>query len=379
MLGALLVVAVVAGLYATDGSNRETPTRNVSVEACEELPDYDYERMLSRVEEIKRMQMRRNVTLCTERGPTGIDTTPDGDRFARVEKSGLALFGLNADANSESRSSLGHTEFSPSGGPIEIYLANESVVENVSWISYEGLVAHELSDAVEASAATARDSTANGTAAIPRTTDAILARQSLSNGVSLYVSHLYVEQYGGRLSVAGLYAGEKNWKRRIVQSVYDAGYRYSEQINQRTVPETNLPNSTAAILHPNETWRVTGTPARPNLSIAPLEHVRTDRVGELFLRATLRSKGVDPERAVVAADGWSNDRMDYYSANGTAVVTWRVQWQSADERAEFLEAYDAAYDFERVNSLRSVGCGEPGRYLSTSEETVTVVQCSSRR
>ena len=381
VLGVLLVVAVVAGFHATGGSNRATPTQNVSVEACEELPEYDYARMLSRVEEIKGMQMRRNLTLCTERATTGIDTTPDGGRFARVGKSGLAFFGLDADANSKRRSSLGHTEFSPSGGPIAVFLANESVVENVSWISYEALVAHELSDAIAASASTARSSrsSANGRATVPRTTDAILARQALSNGVSLHVSKLYVQRHGGRLNVSGLHAGDENWKRRVVQSAYYFGYRYSERSDRRTVREATVLNSTAGILHPNETRSVGGALARPKLSTESLVHVRTDRVGELFLRATFESKGVRPERATVVADGWTNDRMDYYRANGSSVVTWRVQWRSAGERAEFVETYTAVYDYERVNSLRSVGCGESGRYLVAAEKTVTVVRCSGRR
>ncbi|WP_158057760.1 hypothetical protein [Halorussus halophilus] len=95
----------------------------------------------------------------------------------------------------------------------------------------------------------------------------------------------------------------------------------------------------------------------------------------MFLRETLRSKGVSSERAVAAADGWTNDRMDYFQTNESTVVTWRVTWQNADERAEFVETYDSVYDYERVNSLDAVSCREPGRYLTTSKKTVTVVQC----
>lgn len=373
----LLVVGTVAGFYAMDGSDTETmPTQNVSAEVCEELPNYDYERMLSRVEEIKGAQMRRNVTLCTEQSSTGIDTTPAGGQFARVEESGLTFFELDTNLRSDGRSSLGHTEFSPSSGQIEIFLANESVVENVPWISYETLVVHELSDAIEVTASTSRSETADAQATKPQTTDAILARQSLSNGISLYVSDRYARQYDGYLNASALHRKESDWRRQVVQSVYYFGYRYSVHADSTSIVKTGRLNSTAQILHPNETRSVTGTPPKPNLSVDSLEHVRTDRIGELFLRETLRSKGISPDRAAAAADGWVNDRMDYYHANGSSIVSWRVTWQNADERAEFVEAYDAVYEYEQVDSTEAVRCGEPGRYLTISEKTVSVVQCS---
>lgn len=377
VVGVLLVVAVLAGFYASSDSNHVMTEESVTVETCGALPDYDFERMVSRVERIKGTQLKRNLTMCTEQRSGGIDTTPNREGFARIEKSGLSFFGLDADTNTQRRSSLGHTTFSPSGGPIEIFLANESVVESVTWISYEGLVVHELSDAIEIPPRAADRSATSRQGAMPQTTDEILARQALSNGVSLYVSDLYVEAYGGQLNVTALNVGDRNWKRQLIQSVYYSGYRYSSETDRRTIPETNRPNSTAQILHPNETVRVNGFPKRPNLSMDSLERVRTDRIGELFLRETLRSKGVSEARAAAAAGGWTNDRMDYYRANKSTVVSWRVTWQNAEEMAEFVETYDAVYDYERVNAARSVTCEERSRYLSTSEKTMTVVLCSA--
>ncbi|WP_423746444.1 hypothetical protein V5735_18560 (plasmid) [Haladaptatus sp. SPP-AMP-3] len=322
------------------------------------------------------MQLRQNLSMCIERFQGGVDTTPNGGRFARVDEAGLTFFELDATINSRQRSSLGHTTFSPSGGPIEIYLANETVVENVTWISYEGLVTHELSDAIEASEATAVDGSSNERAATIRTTDAILAREAVANGISLYVSDLYIEQYGGHLNVSALNTDDRNWKRQVVQSVYYSGYRYSKQTDQRATPESDRPNSTAQILHPDESIHVHGYPLRPNLSMNSLDHIQTDRIGELFLRETFRSKGVSSDRATTAADGWTNDRMDYFRANDSTIVTWRVTWENTDEMTEFLETYNEVYDYERVDSLRSITCGKPSRYLTTSEKTVTVVSCS---
>lgn len=375
-VAAVLILALLSGCYAISSPDPATDEQQVTVSACEQLPDYDYERMVARVEEIKGMQLERNLSICVEQTTGGIDTTPESSRFARVEEPGLAFFGLDATVNSRQRSSLGHTSVSLNGGPIKILLANETVVENVSWISYEALVAHELSDALRIPGKFADNAAGNERATRPRTTDAILARQALANGVSMHVAHLYVERYGGHLNVSALNAGERNWKRRVVQSVYYAGYRYSERTGQRTVPKTSRLNSTAQILHPSETIDVTTLPDEPDLTTNALERVRTDRVGESFLRGALRSKGISFERASAAAEGWTNDRMDYYRANGSTVVTWRVRWQSADELAEFVETYDAVYDYERVDSLRTVDCERSDRYLTTSEETVTVLSCN---
>ncbi|WP_135828755.1 hypothetical protein [Halorussus halobius] len=331
--------------------------------------------MAARVEEIKGTQLERNVSMCVEREEGGIDTTPNQGQFARIGEPGLSFFGLDVTPNSRVRSSLGHTSVSLNGGPVEIFLANESVVENVSWISYEGLVAHELSDASRIPAEIPDDVPRNEQATPPQTTDGLLSQQALANGVSLYVADRYVERYGGHLNVSVLDANESNWKRRVVQSAYSSGYRYSVQTNQRSIPETSTPNSTAQILHPNREIDVVRLPERPNLSIDSVEHVKSDRVGELFLRGTFRTNGVSAERAAAAAAGWTNDRLDHYRADNSTVVSWRVTWQNASERAEFVETYDAVYDYERVEAIREVDCGEPGRYLSASQNAVTVLQC----
>ncbi|WP_157971715.1 hypothetical protein [Halorussus litoreus] len=377
LIATTMLVLVLAALHGISGTDSGVTDPGVTVEACESLPDYDYERLVVRVEEIKGMELERNVSICVEQTAGGIDTTPNRGRFAYVGKPGLSFFGLDAATNSGQRSSLGYTEFSPDGGAIEIFLANESVVENVPWISYEALLVHELSHAVELPPPTASNASTDGRMVGPRTTDELLARQAVSNGVAMYVADFYVERYGGHLNVSALDVGHQNWKRRVSQSVYHAGFLYSEQTDWRTVPGPGRVNSTAQLLHPGETTNATGFPLRPKLSMDSLNHVRTDRVGELFLRETFESRGVDAERAAAAAGGWTNDRMDYYRANGSSVVTWHVTWQNASERAEFVETYDEGYDYERVDALRDVDCRAPGRYLITADKSVTVVACTS--
>lgn len=373
---AVLAVGLLAGCYGVGSPDAASDGPEVTVSVCESSPDYDYERMVERVEEMKGRQLKRNLTICTEQSAGGIDTTPSRT-FARITEPGLSFFGLDATTNAGQRSSLGHTTFSPSGGPIEIFLADQTVVENVSWISYEALVAHELSDAIKVPRTVTNDATVNERESTRLTTDEILARQALANGVSMYVADLYVDQYGGHLNVSALDADERNWKRRVVQSAYAAGYRDSERTDRRTVPTAGRPNSTARILHPNETVSVTGLPPRPNLSMDSLERVRTDRIGELFLREAFESEGLSAERAAAAADGWTNDRMDYYRANGSTVLTWRVTWEDADERTEFVEAYGAVYDYRRADAFEAVDCGGAGRYLAASGNSVTVLSCGS--
>lgn len=375
VIATVLSLALLAGFYATNSPAHVKDGPSITVSACESLPDYDYRRMVDRVEQIKGMQLRRNLSICTEQTAGGIGTTSGRNRFAYVSESGLAFFELDPTTNSDRRSSLGHTAFSPSGGPIRIFLANETVVRNVSWISYEGLVAHELAHAIDDSHLRSSASAANVTAEVRRTTDWLLASRAISEGSATYVAERYVRKYGGELNVSKLGRDARNWRHRTLVSVYSEGYRYSEKAHV-TSSRGNRVNSTARILHPTETTTVTGFPPRPTLSMDSLERVRTDRIGELFLRETLTSKGVDPERAAAAARGWTNDRMDYYRANGSTVITWRVTWRTADERAEFVETYDAVYDYERVDALGSVSCREPGRYLTVSEQTVTILSCS---
>jgi len=377
LIAAAILFLALGALHTVEVMPPEADEPSVNIETCDSLPSYDYERMAARVEEIKGTQLERNVSMCVEREEGGIDTTPNQGQFARIGEPGLSFFGLDMTPNSRERSSLGHTSVSLNGGPVKIFLANESVVENVSWISYEGLVAHELSDASRIPKEISDNVARNERATPPQTTDGLLSQQALANGVSLYVADRYVEQYGGHLNVSVLDTNESNWKRRVVQSAYFSGYRYSVQTNQQSIPETSTPNSTAEILHPTREIDVVRLPERPNLSIDSVEHAKTDRVGELFLRGTFRSKGVSAERAAAAAAGWTNGRMDYYRGNGSTVVTWRVMWQNTSEMTQFVETYDAIYDYEQKESIHFVDCQESGRYLITSEKTVTILLCSS--
>lgn len=376
-IATILGLVLLAGFHVTSSPDTIQNEQQVSVEACEAVPDYDYEQMVSRVEQIKGKELRRNVSICTEQTSGGISTTPSRGQFASLDESGLAFFRLTTTTDSQRRSSLGHMTFSPSGGPIEIYLANQTVVGDVSWISYEALVAHELSDAIRIAGGHFGNTTVDERPTLPRTTDETLARQALANGISMYVADLYVEQHGGHLNVSALSSGERNWKRQLIQSVYASGYRYAEQTDRRTVFKTNRPNSTAQLLHPKETMNVTGFPPRPKPVMESVEHVRTDRIGELFVREVFESKGVSRKRATVAADGWTNDRMDYFRIGNETIITWRVTFRDEDDRSEFVETFDTVYDYQRVRTLQSAGCNKRDRYLATAEKSVTVLWCGS--
>lgn len=372
---AVLTVSLLAGCSAVSSPDAVEDQQNVTVNACDSLPDYDYERMVERVEEIKGMQLKRNLSICVEQSSDGIDATTDQRQFAYVEESGLSFFGLGPTANSGRRSSLGHTEMSLNGGPVRIFLANESVVEDISpWVSYEGLVAHELSHAIDDSHLRRRANDSVESVEARRTTDWLLANRAVGEGSATYVSRQYVQQYGGTVNVSKLEEDERGWKHQILVSVYSEGYRYSRS-REVTSPTRRRVNSTAKILHPARTEDPSGLPARVKLSIESPEHVRSDRVGELFIREVLRFRGLGQGRATDAAKGWANDRLDYYQGDGFTVVTWRVLWRTERDRSEFVTAYDATYNYTRANSISSISCNDPGRYLITSGKTVTVVSC----
>ncbi|MFC4449281.1 hypothetical protein [Halorussus aquaticus] len=321
-------------------------------------------------------RLRRNLTICTVDSGAAIDTTPDSGRFARVGSSGLELLGVDPSANVAGRSSLGSTSFSPSGGPVTIRLANESVVENVSWLSYEALVVHELSSAVSLPGA------ANGTEISPQsanrrlTTDRLLAQQAFGNGVSLYVADRYVRRYGGHLNALALTDRDRTWKRQVLQSVYYHGYRYSRTRNITTFERSDRIHSTSRILHPDREESLADTPARPDVPDS-FDHARTDRIGELFVRELLRANGVAENRAATATEGWIIDRMDYFRNGSTTLVTWRVTWDDPKELSAFLAAYDRTADYTEISSLRVVDCRDEQRYLVTSGRTMTLARCSS--
>lgn len=374
-LGTLLLLVLSAGAFISNNEGTVENHSQISVSACEDLDKYDFGQMLHRVEKIKGMGLGKNLTICTEQTGNGIDTTSDEKRFAYLREPGLSFFELNSPTDTEKRSSIGYTTTPLNGGPIRITLANESVVENVSWISYEALIAHELSHAIDNSHLRLDANESNRRVEVLQTTDWLLANRAVSEGTAMYVSELYVREYGGELTVSELGKGDRNWKHRILVSVYSDGYRYSKNRDITSNTEHRV-NSTAQILHPEKTNDPSTLPARPHISIKSLEHVRTDRVGELFIREVLRFKGLDTDKATTATEGWANDRLDYYQGENFDVVTWRVAWQTNRDRSEFLAAYDATYKYTRVDSLKSITCEKSGRYLVTAEKTIIVVSCS---
>lgn len=374
VLGSLFLLSLSAGITLSIYTGEETDSSQVSITVCERADGYHFEQALRRVENIKNAEMKRNLTVCTEQTATGIDTTSGERRFASLRSPGLSFFELESQTNTGVRTSIGYTTFSPDGGPITVRFADESVVENVSWLSYETLVAHEFSHAIDDSHLQLKDSNSTRKVEVRRTTDWLLANRAISEGSATYVSELYVEQYGGKLNVSKLGEDSRGWKHRILVSVYSEGYRYSKRTGI-TSSNGHRVNSTAAVLHPT-TEDPSQFPAKSNFSSESYEHARVDRVGELFIREMLRSKGLSSAQATYASEGWTNDRLDYYRSNSSDVVTWHVVWQTQRDRSEFVTAYNATYQYTRVNTVESITCDKPGRYLATSEKSVTVVSCS---
>lgn len=376
MIGLLLLLTLIAGSFLNTDRGTIDSHSQISLTVCEDLNGYDFEQMLRRVETIKEMELERNLTICTEQTRGGIDTTSAEKRFAYLREPGLSFFELSSPTDTGKRSSIGYTTTPLDDDPIKITLASESVVKNVSWTSYEALIVHELSHAVDNSHLNTSENESTTGKKVYQTTDWLLANQAISEGSAIHVSNTYAQKYDGALAVSELGGSNRSWKHRTLISVYSSGYRYSKSKNITSSTRHRV-NSTAQVLHPKRTNDPGKLPARPNLTIESLEHVRTDRVGELFLREVLYQKNESERNAITAAKGWKNDRLDIYRGDDFDVVTWRVVWQSKRDRSEFLAMYDSIYEYTEVDSLEAITCESSDRYLVTKERTVSIVLCSS--
>lgn len=374
-IGVVFLLLFGGGIFVGADVDDTTDYTPHSVTVCEGLEEHDFEQMVHRVGKIKDMKMARNLTVCTERSAGEVDLTSDERRFAYLRAPELAFFDLEPRTGTGKRTSLGYTTLPlDDDRPIKIVLANESVVKDATWVSYEALIAHELSHAIENSHFRHQTNVSNRQARVARTTDWLLANRALSEGTATYVSERYVQRYGGRVNVSKLGSDNRGWKHHILVSVYSEGYRYSKHTRTTSVGMRRV-NSTAEILHPKQADSANRLLSRTNVSIRSLEHVRDDRVGELFVREVFELNGLTTARARTAAEGWVNDRLDYYRGDEFEVVTWRVVWQTEDDRNEFLSAYRATYNYTKVPSVQTIDCNSPGRYLVTSQKTITVVSC----
>lgn len=115
-----------------------------------------------------------------------------------------------------------------------------------------------------------------------------------------------------------------------------------EAVNDAFQPE-NLPQSTEQILHPEKYLNGEG-PLAVEFIDPPLDPawqtVWDTTLGEFYLRQYLRTQ-LPNNLANRAAAGWGGDHYQIYrhSENGDLAWLLRIEWDSAQEAAEFADAY----------------------------------------
>jgi hypothetical protein len=72
------------------------------------------------------------------------------------------------------------------------------------------------------------------------------------------------------------------------------------------------------------------------------DEVETTTLGQAFIETMLRYHGVASTASATAARGWGGDRVVITSGpDGDFALAWRSAWDSADDAAEFADAYES--------------------------------------
>lgn len=125
----------------------------------------------------------------------------------------------------------------------------------------------------------------------------------------------------------------------------------------------NLPYSTEQILHPDVYLYEFSRPQIPDFSKLPetidgWQAVGDDTGGEFLLRIVLEQHGVSDYAS--AAKGWNGDRLRVYeeAVSGKLAFLWVINWDTADDRSEFLTAAQRLpFDLRTHSSSTVIGSG----------------------
>lgn len=320
-------------------------TRTIETEGFE--PSYDPETVLERVERLRGLSALGDITL-HEYDREGNVTRDVPDRFNGIRPAGAQSLQLYSNASTERRQPLGYAV--QEGEGVHVHLMNASDVETYG-IPQEVVLAHELVHALQF----------QHELLTPRreqfrpesggwTTDARLVATALVEGDAMWVT----EQYRNRYAPGeGDYAvGEYNrtlaraaWPNSVGGTPYYYGYEFyaatGASPDDRSIAIERPPNSTADLLHPNAPVERAPIPESPEVPDDwELRNYHTDSVGELVIRHALRVNGLSFSRAAAAAEGWANDRMDYYYDEEAGPAThWATVWADEREASEFAETW----------------------------------------
>ncbi|WP_128476448.1 hypothetical protein [Halorussus pelagicus] len=384
-----LAVALVVLAGAVPVAGDETPpatdeTIDIETEGFE--PDYDPTTVLSRVERLRDLSATQDITLHeydAEEGPP-YDVR---DAFGGIRPIGAQALQLYSNATTERRHPLGYTV--ERRGEVHIYLLDESDLTDHG-VSQEAVLAHEFVHALQFQHDLLTPSRRQFRSAFDRwTTDSRLVTTALVEGDAMWVTQQYLDRDGESDYSVGEYnrtLTRAAWPHSIAGTPYYYGYEFHEAAGSsaanRSAAIERPPNSTAELLHPGEEIERAPLPDSPEISgDRNLTRYHTDTVGELVVRHALRLNGLRFARAADAAEGWTNDRMDYYAADETGPATrWVTMWESGDEAREFAAAWrdlldaSGARDNQTSDDTLLVPASDhaPGMYYIVERDGATV-------
>ncbi|MGC8849311.1 MAG: hypothetical protein ACP5K1_05945 [Candidatus Bathyarchaeia archaeon] len=132
----------------------------------------------------------------------------------------------------------------------------------------------------------------------------------------------------------------------------------------------NPPKTTEQVIHPEK--YIGGEGFRQVSSLKPkgeYEVIRTDRLGEHFIRVFLSSH-ISLEESVKASTGWNGDNFTYYKIDGEDLFAWSIAWDTHEDQMEFRESVEALMEAVKAIPLGNGTWRIDWRQLKIMEEPV---------
>ncbi len=279
---------------------------------------------------------------------------------------------------------LGINGYTTGIGEVALIYANDTRAERVEYV-----LAHEFVHFVQFSEGRATE--LNRQVDVD-TTDGAYVTRSVLEGAAVYATDDYIDRYvEGNVSNAALYLRLRERLRpgsvgRYLNSWYIQGNRYvasridsperiervyerppttSEQVLHRLPPGTEPPRELSVTVTDPGAWRALGT----------------DRVGEAFLRVTLRNR-LSESRARRAAAGWGNDSLRVFrprGGTGDASYAWVLRWDDPENATEFEAAFEDWLDASGNRTADRWTVDGTAFDLQSAGSTTSVVLVGDRR
>ncbi|WP_135823928.1 hypothetical protein [Halorussus ruber] len=333
-------------------------SESVVIETEDFEPDYDPEKILSRVEQLRGLSATQGITLHEYDAENGSEYDMR-DEFGAIRPIGAQTLQLYSNASTERRQPLGYAVERQAA--VHIYLMDDADLAEYG-ISQEVVLAHELVHALQFQNDLLSSSRREMRSQFQYwTTDTRLVTAALVEGDAMWVTEQYLARYGeSNYSVTSYNRSlaRSAWPHSVAGTPYYYGYEFYAMAgsapDERSDEIESPPNSTAELLHPDE--RVERAEISPP-EIPDSENLtryHADTVGELVVRHSLRINNLSFARAAEVADGWAGDRMYYYAAAGARgpATHWVTAWENEREAREFASAWRSML---AANGARSTG------------------------